>query len=160
MKKSAAWLLCIAFGALADTPRYEWVYYWGTDVPAPSGVLVDGHPCGGVVLLGTDVVPPQDLPWLKADTMHELNESGEILRSWRVPVDHYPLDLDGDNLVIAHGSSPMRVLRLTPRGTLEPLPQLPVPESIECPGPLAGTFHCIRIPQKPTHLLAAHSICT
>lgn len=160
MKRSAPWLLLIAFSAFADAPRYSWVYYWGTDVPPPKGVLVDGHPCGGVVLLGTDSVPPHDLPWLKAEVMHELNESGEILRSWRVPVDHYPLDLDGDNLIIAHGSSPMHVLRLTPSGTLEPSPVLPVPQGVECPGPLADTFDCIRLPHEPSHLLAAHPICT
>jgi hypothetical protein len=160
MKVSIVWLFPIALSAFAATPPYDWVYYWGTDVPPPNGVQTDGHPCGSVVLLGTDSVPPHDLPWLKAETMHEIDESGQILRSWRVPVDHYPLDLDGNDLVIAHGSSPMHVLRLTPKGTLEPSPRLPVPESTACPGPLAGTFVCVRVPQKPSHFLAAHAICT
>jgi hypothetical protein len=160
MKKSVAWLFPIALSASAAAPLYDWVYYWGTDVPPPNGVLVDGHPCGSVVFLGTDSVPAHDLPWLKADTMHEIDESGQILRSWRVPVDHYPLDLDGNDLVIAHGSSPMHVLRLTSQGKLEPSPTLPVPESMECPGPLAAEFYCIRVPHNRSHLLASHPICT
>jgi hypothetical protein len=160
VKKSALWLLVIALSAIAAEPRYDWVYYWATDVPPPKGVQIDGHPCGSIVLLGTDSVPPRDLPWLRAETIHEIDQSGQILRTWRVPVDHYPLGLDGDALLIAHGSSPIHVLRLTPKGKLEPSPELPLPESLECPGPLADAFFCTRIPGKPSHLLAAHLICT
>jgi hypothetical protein len=160
MKKIVLLGLAFAFSACAVSPPYPWVYYWSTDVSPPAGVQVDGHPCGGVVLLGLNKVPATDLPWLQADQIHKIDSTGQILRSWRVPADHYALKLDGEDLIIAHGSDPMRVLRLKPGGQLIPETQRLAPTPQHCPGPFREDFSCIPLQNESSHLIASPNVCT
>lgn len=64
----------------------------------------DAGPCGEIIVLRTDVIPSKS--WLEAYTLRELNGSGTVVRRWRVPIDHYPVGLEEDSVVLAYSSEP------------------------------------------------------
>ncbi len=155
------WLPIFVLSMSACVAAKSDVYYWTTDTPPPDRVTIAGHPCGTVIELKADKVPSADIPWLKADVIREIDSSGKVLRSWRVPADQYALGVEGDDLVIAHGSAPMTVLRVTPLGKLVPssAPSSGVPEGKECPAPFQNLY-CISSAPQSLHLLASPLVCT
>jgi hypothetical protein len=103
-------LTLLSFGAIADESVF--VRFWPTKVKPPANVLVDDHPCGTALTIRATMVP-RNVDWIEADVIHEIDGSGRILRTWRVPIDHYPVGVEGDNVLLALGSMPDSVLAVS-----------------------------------------------
>ncbi len=159
MKSSLTWLsLTLLAGCPGPTLN---AYYWTTDTRPPPNAVVDGHPCGGVVILDADVVPDPDIPWLKAGEIREIDAQGRVLRSWRTPVDYYALGLIENDLIAGFGSAPMRVLRITPDGHLSSAAEPAAgPEAQKCPKPFEQFYSCIPTSTDPTKYLVSPDVCT
>ena len=136
------------------------VYFWATDVGPPIGTVTDGHPCGSVVLVETAVIP-KDADWLEYETVEELDLKGEVLRSWDVPVDYYPVGTTDDWLLMNFGSHPESTLMVSPDGALKLAPQVIEPElkHLYCPANSAYEI-CITHPNLPDRYLAFRPPCT
>jgi hypothetical protein len=147
----------IATIAMADAIE---VAFWGTEVAPPAGVELDGHPCGWVVLLETPVVPP-DAPWMQADRVREIDAAGKIYRSWRVPMDLYPVGIEGDTLLLARGSDPIRFFAVDQQGHIRipPNPHAEWLSTTSCPEQFKD-FACVVIQDQPARYLAYSTVCT
>jgi hypothetical protein len=148
---------CVASVAIADDVS---VRFWGTNVEPPSGIELDGHPCGTVVMLKTDVVPP-DTPWMEADRVREVDAAGKIYRSWRVPVDQIPVGIEGDTLMLARGSEPTTFLTVDLQGRIR-IPKEPPKRWLQpggCPQSFAD-FGCVVIRREPVRYLVYPLVCT
>jgi len=159
MRTLAALLLLSALSASASDG--VWVGFWTTDVKPPDGVQVLDHPCGTALWIKTDVVPSNG-PWLEADVMHEIDGSGKILRTWNVPIDHYPVGVDGDKVLLAYGSNPGTVLAVALNGRLSVIPAPPSRflGRRECPAPFNEQFFCDVLVAEPLRMLAYLPVCT
>lgn len=148
---------CIATVAMADDIK---VYYWGTKIEPPAGVQRDGHPCGSVVVVTASVVPP-DAPWMNADRVREVDDAGKTYRSWRVPADLYPVAIDGDTLVLGHGSDPIRFFTVDLSGRIRIPNTAPTKwlESVSCPDSFAQ-FSCVSVRRNPARYLVYTAVCT
>ena len=70
------------------------------------------HPCGRVLVLRANKVP-QDLPTFTILPAVELNENGDILARWPLPVDAVPTAVVGDSLAIRLSESRQSVFLST-----------------------------------------------
>jgi hypothetical protein len=136
------------------------VSFWATEVAPPAGVELDGHPCGSVVRVKTSVVPA-DSPWMTADTIREIDAAGKTVRSWRVPVDLYPVGIKGDTVVLAHGSDPIRYFTVDQQGHIRIPKESPTNwlQPTNCPGSFAN-FGCVVIRKNPVRYLVYSLVCT
>ncbi len=133
--------------------------YWPTKVPPPAGVKVLGHPCGKVLVVKGDRVP--DEPWLEADVVKQIGSDGEVVRTWRVPTDRYPVGLRGDTLILAFGSEPKSTLHVGLDGSLKVVPGAPKAflSRAKCPKAKGDTY-CDVVPGKPPIYLHSPEVCT
>jgi hypothetical protein len=101
-----------------------------------SGLTVHMHPCGSVALMPTRRIPPSD-GRLQAERIVEIDSTGRELRRWLVPVDVWPLALNGQELVVnLHaGFRGDLALGISLAGDYRVLPFTGnrVPQVIECP---------------------------
>ena len=158
MRIIAATLLSVGLaGCATGIP----VSFWPTDLTPPSGVEIDEHPCGQVLTIRTNVVP-RDKGWLEAELIREIDEFGKVLRSWRVPIDHYPVGVDGDMVLLAFGSKPQSVMTVDMDGRIEIRHSIPGRhlESRECPSPYDKDFYCSVISTDPVRMLVSSPVCT
>ena len=157
MKRVVAASVCF-LPALVSAEAVQ-VHFWPTNVPAPATVVVDAHPCGSVLILQTDHVPQK--PWLQADTVSQLDASGAVVKRWRVPVDLYPVGLDGDKVVMAFGSEPDSTLRVGVDGTIEVAKGAPTtfPKHAACPR-LQANRACVVVSENPIIFLQYSPVCT
>ena len=59
------------------------------------------HPCGEVVEIRTNRLPPyQRNAYLQPERAFEIGADGAVLRTWVMPVDSYVLGVDGDSLYV------------------------------------------------------------
>ncbi len=137
------------------------VSFWPTDVKPPAYVQVDGHPCGHSLTIRTNVVPT-GLDWLEPDLIHELDESGNKLRTWRVPMDQYPVGLEGDWVLLGYGSEDTTMLMVSVDGRIKvsPTKRLPTLEGVECSAPMNKEYFCVVASDSPRRLLAYSPACT
>jgi hypothetical protein len=145
-----------------STARAVEVYFWGTDKSPPAGVTIDGHPCGGsVVILDVKRIPPDSI-WLKADHMREVDASGKTLRTWRVPADHYPVGLEDDVVVLAFGSEPEFTLRISTSGAITkgPAPKATALQPHACPASVRKEYSCVVTLRKPVTFMVYAPICS
>lgn len=160
MKPRLLILWCaLATTALASSKPIA-VYFWTTDVDPPIGTVTDSHPCGSVVLLETTAIP-RDADWLEHETVEELDLKGNVLRTWDVPIDYYPVGTNGDWLLMNFGSYPESTLMVSPAGVLE-LAQLVVEPELNhlyCPGDSAHEV-CITHPNFSDRYLSYQPPCT
>jgi hypothetical protein len=160
MRYLRVWLGLIGLTLVGIAQAVE-VYFWGTSESPPPGVVVDGHPCGSVVILDVNQIPP-DSAWLRADRVREVDASGNVLRAWRVPADHYPVGVEGDTLILAFGSYPDSTLWVATSGAVAkgPSPKQIALEHRACPASVGDGYACAVISQSPVKLLAYAPICS
>jgi len=150
----------------ACTKQRVTVSFWATDRAAPGNVPVFDHPCGRSLLLSVSAIP-RDVDWLEYDRVFEINPEGRILRTWAVPIDQYPVGVDGQDLLLAYGSSPETALRVGLNGALSTssLSQRVPLEQIECPDDFrefedSAYAICAKEPGNSGALLAYEGPCT
>lgn len=57
------------------------------------------HPCGTVMNITTTQIPPYSKSaYLQPEQVHEISRTGQKIRTWRTPVDSYPVQVKGDLL--------------------------------------------------------------
>jgi len=113
--------------------------FWVSDSLSESqlrGLTVHMHPCGSVAFIPTRRIPPSD-GRLQAERIVEIDSTGRELRRWLVPVDVWPMALNGQELVVnLHaGFRGDLALGISLAGDYRVLPftQNRLPQMIECP---------------------------
>jgi hypothetical protein len=137
------------------------VGFWPTKVHPPKNVRVENHPCGSEVIINTNVIPKR-VPWLEADTVQEVDSDGQVLHTWQVPIDYYAVGLEGTTVLLAFGSGPTSVLKVTLDGHLsvgEKVPH-PLPRPVACPARVDTNYACVVVRDSPRRLLAYPIVCS
>jgi hypothetical protein len=62
--------------------------------------VVDGHPCGDMVMAQVGRVPRADDAILGTDPVAEIDANGRVINSWRVPIDGIPYAVDGSQIMM------------------------------------------------------------
>lgn len=148
-------------GLAACASKGASISFWPTKITPPAYVEVSGHPCGEILTIQSNVIPEGEA-WLEPDVIHEIDGDGQILRTWRVPIDQYPVGLEGDSVVLAYGSEPTTVMKVSLAGRIKVVPssRLPELEGVECPAPLNKDFFCVVVGANPRRLLTYSPVCT
>ena len=160
---SAALPLLLAGSLSAQAAPLLELHFSGTRVPPPKGVRVhDDGPCGPVVVVRASAMP-RKAPWFVAEEVQELDAAGKVLRTWRVPLDHVPVALDGDVLSLSVWSR-SDLITVTPDGHLgirKDVPPGDLPGE-HCPGATEQDDRwCVRVGQGAnSHVLAYPAICS
>jgi hypothetical protein len=139
-----------------------YVSFWATKVAPPSGVEVsDEGPCGPTVTIKTNVMP-READWFRADSILEIDETGKTIREWRIPIDYYPVGVEGDKVLLAYGSSPQSVLSVDLAGRLTKVEAPPKQflKDMECPAPHKEHRYCAMVSTNPVRMIAAEPVCT
>lgn len=157
-------LLTCAFGLLLCLGCHSnnvVVDFWATSTAPPPNIDLGEHPCGFIVSLRTNQVP-QDTPWLESEQIFEIDEIGNVIQTWNVPVDYYPVAYDGESMFLAMGSWPNRLLEVTKSGRLSYSPNEKRPKEAltSCPAQFSDEFYCVKLPPTFDRLFAARPVCT
>ena len=107
-------------------------------------------------------VVPADATWMNADEIREIDAAGTIHRSWRVPVDLYPIGIEGNTLLLARGSDhPIVFITIDQRGHIGTPPRPPKErvEASNCPYSFKD-FSCVVIRKDPIRYLVYSPVCT
>jgi len=138
------------------------VSYWTTDVAPPAGVQVSGHPCGKVIIIESDHIPAA-ADWLQTNLVHDIDAQGRIIRTWRVPIDHLPVGVDGDDLLLYYGPDPPQILRVSLDGSMSLVRQAPKflkGKWCNKPYPDVGDEICVPYQEEPYRELVSSVPCT
>jgi hypothetical protein len=137
--------------------------YWATKQTPPSGVQISDHPCGRVVMVRSDHVPAR-ADWFESDVVHEIDRQGKILRSWRVPIDSYPVGVEGDELLMTYGAESQEMLRVSLDGAISvkhrPPQKFLEPHWCSQPYPDVRDAVCAPYQTKPYRALVLPLSCT
>ena len=72
----------------------------------PGKYKIDEHPCGGTVTITTSAMPPYvEGADLTPEQVHEISSTGAKLRTWRTPVDTWPVAVNGNRLLVQDNGS-------------------------------------------------------
>ena len=98
----ACFLLLSGPGDAASVERFS---FWTGDgaEKAPGFQGRYGHPCGETVEAKVSKLPTAQKGPFISETVVELNASGKVIRRWPMPVNYFPLALQGSELLVAFG---------------------------------------------------------
>jgi len=153
--------ILLVFAICGCASSQVWVSFWPTEIKPPANVKTREHPCGPVLDVKTNVVPNNE-KWLETNVVHEIDESGLVLRTWNIPIDYYPVAVIGDKLHLAFGSRPRTIMTIDLNGRLGVVhsPPLHDLETRECPAAYKKDFYCSIISSNPLRMLASMPVCT
>ena len=72
----------------------------GASFEDQPNVAVHEHPCGVAVSALFSRIPDEEDPAYIAEVVLEADDSGEILNTWNVPIDHVVVGLAGDEVLL------------------------------------------------------------
>jgi hypothetical protein len=113
-------ILCwsgIVLPAPSDSDRLQLPFWPGADAAkdARTVAIVD-HPCGKVVVARVTVLPSHSKRGaLIPEVAAELNARGGVVARWPMPVDSYPIAVEGEKLLLRTGDIKLWV---NPRGVV------------------------------------------
>lgn len=155
---------------VAQAQTYELHFWPGETVEQDSRVVqIAPHPCGTVAVASVATMPTLGDEALKPERVVEFSADGEILNQWAIPVDTYPLGIQGDRVLINFYESPPLWIGLDSSITVsESAISLPPAELIECDFsaeafPNSAYAVCTRYPDLysgESRLLSFEGVCT
>jgi hypothetical protein len=120
--------------------------FWAGEKAGESSaveVIRSEHPCGPIAISFVDRIPALEPgAALESERVVELGPSGDVIRTWPVPVDTVVEGVRGEELLFSEsfdrGTAPPLAVRLAvrPDGTYRVEPGaavLPAPASVDCP---------------------------
>ncbi|OZB60364.1 MAG: hypothetical protein B7X39_06950 [Lysobacterales bacterium 14-68-21] len=112
-----------AAGGVAGVHAQPLMFLAGPHVDRLHGVVRSGeeYDCGGEIVTATVDHMPADNTELVADEIYELDGSGAVRATWRVPLEFAPLAVRGDTVIAADESlDPPHPLAIRTDGSFVP----------------------------------------
>lgn len=154
----------------AQAQTYELHFWPGATAEQDSRfVQISPPPCGTVAVARVTAMPDLEDGSLEPERVVEFSLEGELLRQWAIPVDSYPVGIQGDRLLINFYGSPPLWISLNGSITVEDNEiSLPPTEQIECDFsaeafPNSAYAGCTRfqdINSGESRLLSFEGVCT
>lgn len=108
-------LLFGCYRATQPTPLPFWVKPGAIDQLGRESVNED-HPCDPVALVAVRRIPQVDDPLLDSELVIEFDEAGDLLESWRIPVDSDVAGIAGSELIVSVKQEPPETIFISPNG--------------------------------------------
>jgi hypothetical protein len=136
----ASVLAVLAFRVAATEPGIPMVFWAGPGAEDFPGVTLieDHHACSGRIAVATvaKIPLPSEEGALQPERVEELNEAGEVVQTWPMPVDSYVAAIEGEAILVRPLTHPDgNALRIDRSGEYAPksLGQVMDADWVECP---------------------------
>ena len=117
--------VCISFALpVAAQQTYEFSF-WPLESAKNDPRLVEilQGPCGSMAVARVQSIPGPGDKSFESEVVFHLSATSSILRSWRTPVNSYPIAVEGESLIFRDG---LRTFKTTPAGAVSPVKSLPI----------------------------------
>lgn len=171
--RHALLLICAVGCASAAASPVRLDFVAGPKIEAYKGSIErngDWACSGELVTVEVDRMP--DSAYMAGDEVHELDEKGQVLRTWAVPLEASPVGIDGPRLIVEiRRAEATTIISIDPEGRLKevPAPVMPSESAFsKCPAttnlPESGYRWCVSLPDISAagrqRLIAYEGPCT